>query len=636
MTEYKHVQFIAFNIRPGYKTVPAKKCWQCGCAAFNPMSAPNQDVCEDCYSGSTSANRCYGEHKDYLGVPDHVKDIEYRSKVIKKAIETAYHKVDEFKSSNLHIARRAVNKVDTNKTLYVFMAPEFYYRGAEGAYPVEHIHTIMEQMREEIDFPSYKDWLFIFGTAIGYLKHEETSVKITSIKNIPPNKIQITVDSLLESDWTQAKASEYLNFEDCSDSSKSPVNGPINVSAHTKGVQTTIKDINHDTGDRFIITLDTTKPCPVGNSIYFYREGFTQTKKFEIKDSTQDPNDSSITIENPDQHKHDPCPKCSGDKCSSFEPLPAKPDNCRKCTHTHSNDSANYIRKNQVAKMESSLILDTDTGFAENHFVKLVAGNGKTEIGNYALISKGGSKQVDTDEPKQFVIYKEYISSIDFLRDESKDWDNQDERLIAIHGHDDRKVLPTEGSQDLNSAAQNIAGTTTTYLDEAGKKKEHKISEINKVGYGGGSVFTIDDITFGLEVCLDHAYDRVWDFYNNYAHAGDPKVQIHLIPSWGMSIGGGKIACVDEGLVFNVDGPSGSVLRINDGKYYCEKHKDVQETSVNTCPKSSCNEQLQPIGMIIKSLGNESVTHPKIKQYFENEGKIVVYEEQQIPSPETV
>lgn len=62
----------------------------------------------------------------------------------------------------------------------------------------------------------------------------------------------------------------------------------------------------------------------------------------------------------------------------------------------------------------------------------------------------------------------------------------------------------------------------------------------------GGSIFTIDGIRFGLEICLDHINHRLQP---------GSGIQIQLVPSAGADIGDqAKLACVDGGIVFNVDG----------------------------------------------------------------------------------
>ena len=78
--------------------------------------------------------------------------------------------------------------------LKIFMAPEFFFRGQNGAYDLDVIMGteattkkkwgflwsitkdkkrpgILEQIRAEIDDPKYKDWLFVLGTAIGATRH---------------------------------------------------------------------------------------------------------------------------------------------------------------------------------------------------------------------------------------------------------------------------------------------------------------------------------------------------------------------------------------------------------------------------------------------------------------------------------
>ena len=77
------------------------------------------------------------------------------------------------------------------------------------------------------------------------------------------------------------------------------------------------------------------------------------------------------------------------------------------------------------------------------------------------------------------------------------------------------------------------------------------MSEVYETGIGGGCVFTMDGITFGLEVCLDHGKHRLFKQCANSALHGEPKVQMQLIRSCGMKID--KPFCVPTGLPFAVD-----------------------------------------------------------------------------------
>jgi hypothetical protein len=85
--------------------------------------------------------------------------------------------------------------------------------------------------------------------------------------------------------------------------------------------------------------------------------------------------------------------------------------------------------------------------------------------------------------------------------------------MHAIH-----LLVPTQGSHDVGS------------LNKSTSMKEYSTASYG--GLQGGSVFKIDNILFGMEICLDHANKRLI----NGQKKGDPKIQIQLIPSAGMSI----------------------------------------------------------------------------------------------------
>jgi hypothetical protein len=91
----------------------------------------------------------------YMGNSDSDADIDYRVKVMIKCIDEAS------KSSQID---------GDSKTLKIFMAPEFYFRGVGGAYPVEKLSSIMDKLRSHTKASGFKDWLFVFGTAIGWME----------------------------------------------------------------------------------------------------------------------------------------------------------------------------------------------------------------------------------------------------------------------------------------------------------------------------------------------------------------------------------------------------------------------------------------------------------------------------------
>ena len=69
-----------------------------------------------------------------------------------------------------------------SKTLKVFMAPEFYFRGVNGAYSPEIVSQIIPKLRTlGTQSARYADWLFVFGTAVAAIEIEETYCKTCNL-----------------------------------------------------------------------------------------------------------------------------------------------------------------------------------------------------------------------------------------------------------------------------------------------------------------------------------------------------------------------------------------------------------------------------------------------------------------------
>jgi hypothetical protein len=118
---YTHVQFIAYEIL----TVPAK-------GVFTRTG------------------------KQYLGLVDDKLDAKARCAIMKDVFLQAEAHGDVAKDSS---------------TLKVFMAPEFYFRGDTGAYPMDVVTDTIASLRDQVHLLSkWKDWLFVFGTLMGHSK----------------------------------------------------------------------------------------------------------------------------------------------------------------------------------------------------------------------------------------------------------------------------------------------------------------------------------------------------------------------------------------------------------------------------------------------------------------------------------
>jgi hypothetical protein len=118
----------------------------------------------------------------YLGYPDDYTDMQIKADAMIQAIRSAFSGVD---------AKHAGN----DRMLKIFMAPEFFFRGENGAYDAEDVAGMKERksgggvsavapkdslislIRAEIDKPQYKDWLFVLGTVIVVTRSVRTVCK---------------------------------------------------------------------------------------------------------------------------------------------------------------------------------------------------------------------------------------------------------------------------------------------------------------------------------------------------------------------------------------------------------------------------------------------------------------------------
>lgn len=488
----------------------------------------------------------------YLGDPDDDVDIKARCDVMKAAVKQA--------------ALLPEVKADED-VLKVFMAPEFYFRGRKGAYELEKLSTIPALMSEETDKIEYADWLFVCGTAIGQLVHEKVdeatpsghaptkfgtvrkhygvakvNAKITNVDNIAHTKIQVTVQS------ASAPAAGWK------------VTGLGEVAASTSLG-----------GADWELTLDAQYlAAAVGPAVLEEPLAVIET----VTSNTEIVVRSKI--------------------CARIPAMDEWAVDAVRWTAVQGVVSAKIVKVTPLGGGQYTLQLKPATLFALGDFElhEPLA----TEVFNVAIVKKGWPAPLPGERAlKDAIVYKEYVSPIDFL---GTNYGKHVEfhglpglgRTIQLDMHPTRTVLPTDGSRDLMGARPNVPLTGGTWLDKQGAT--HRIgTQLNTSGIGGGTIFTIDGVTFGLEVCLDHAKNMVANFYKNEAQAGDPILQVHLIPSWGMTIGGGEL-CAPTGatphtLTFNVDGGAvRSILREHDGSYSCDTHTTHNAAVPGDCPNN--------------------------------------------------
>ncbi len=178
----------------------------------------------------------------------------------------------------------------------------------------------------------------------------------------------------------------------------------------------------------------------------------------------------------------------------------------------------------QDAKFKDWLfVFGTALGFSRSGQTK--------EVYNVALVQKGAQGEAGAR-----IVMKEHKSSIDFKR--------RDSYTRNVNGSNIRfSPAPSRG----------MNGEEVQHLQagKGGDPKRGTGKEKQKHNYGGESLFEMDGITFGLEVCLDHGSQRL---RHSPVARGENRVQIQLVPSAGMSVEAASVVTVAKGLVFNCDG----------------------------------------------------------------------------------
>jgi len=548
----------------------------------------------------------------YLGQKSAELDIQKRCAIMKNAVMTAHDELDRLvppRPPKL-VPKGSMAIVGADPVLTVFMAPEFFFRGADGAYPIEKISDILPQMAKTVQDPKYKDWLFVYGTAIGYQKLDETITKIAG-QWVQQNRSYLIPDSLPAKKFLGWNIVQYAQTtvqkvqkigadqfrlllatkDDVAWCNRvSLIYGPQAVrteefdvlareldggnaaitvrarstpieagwTAELLSVPSKLQQVTYD--DEFFLEVNVLKVSPTGDGTVHVTLGtkiepaagwgvaFVREDKTETKIFT-----ISKSGKDPDGSTitisgpdQQRQEGCPEPSCGCARFVPHPTDPVR-CGDCSHLHMVDPIRAGWIAKMKCRYFV------MGNDSVNYTAGR--------FLRLRNDPAKAETEVfnvalvqrggagAREILVYKQQYSQIDFLPGVV------DERKHKIHG-EERTLVDTETMAD---------GT---------KGVESDIS--------GAPVFDIDGCTVGLEVCLDHAIGRLEKFFAG----GGTKPQVLLIPSWGMRIGLGPVCCQDKAVVFNVDGQAGdSVVRIYDGTYGCDRDLSLVSATEEYCPK---------------------------------------------------
>jgi hypothetical protein len=158
------------------------------------------------------------------------------------------------------------------------------------------------------------------------------------------------------------------------------------------------------------------------------------------------------------------------------------------------------------------------------------------EVYNFSLVQAGGP--ANSKGKGACVVMKKFKSHIDFIKLENA------ANPTALSGqvlfdqavHHPTPYEPRWSLTDLELGS--VVGAEQQQSDE-----------------DGGGIFECQGVTFGMEICLDHLWSRLWQVQL----PGQNMVQVQLVPSGGASIGNDNLIVGQGGMVFACDGLNSGV-----------------------------------------------------------------------------
>lgn len=166
--------------------------------------------------------------------------------------------------------------------------------------------------------------------------------------------------------------------------------------------------------------------------------------------------------------------------------------------------------------------------------------NRKTIL-NTVLVQKGGA-----GEEKSCVIVKDVMSNIDFSRQKQIKFDAATGQRYVIKKNAAPDHLWDENVDHLKAGKQKGWWIFKKWDPNQKAGKENQVAN-----YSGLGIFEMEKITFGVEVCLDHALQRL---KKSPLPKGNNWIQVQLIPSAGMDPKEESVVACKHGWVFNCDG----------------------------------------------------------------------------------
>ncbi len=103
--------------------------------------------------------------ESYRGITPAADDIAARCQLLASVLETARANLPPPSSPPA-------------RTLYVFMIPEFFFRGPTGAYAMDDVQTAIAALQALVSDARWSDWVFEFGTIVGQWITDDPSAPV--------------------------------------------------------------------------------------------------------------------------------------------------------------------------------------------------------------------------------------------------------------------------------------------------------------------------------------------------------------------------------------------------------------------------------------------------------------------------
>jgi hypothetical protein len=455
-------------------------------------------ICTGPQNVSTTSNK-----QKYLGLPTSLPDLKKRNAdtpisidaAIERGIPIAAIDIAERIKLVKSVLEQAAQEVtnsgsDKDDILKLFMMPEFFFRGEHGAYSMPDydlvVTSLQELVKEEL---KWKNWIFVFGSIISMPNPTKPIDEQEVYNTVLVQKGGFSGSTLLQpaSDNAKIVMKEFKSGIDfIQQANRTQFNSHPSIN---KGVYW--ERVFH----------------PLTENQYRLEKLLRRMIAAQDSDLTQVPiSFSPSEIKLWKQEK--------GGLVNQLNSLSEKEILLQKLRNTSLRSSTPLYKLIEKYLLNQDLL--SESLFQTERYLRAMLSDTGLDSGLLAYLKKqlndGRYKKIlleDLRSPTKRINVRGYTEIAKFIKKQK----NLAEQLLSVEARSELQAYKDDVSSVFNFESQGIK-----------------------------------DITFGLEVCLDHAMQKL-------AKSKDlPTIDIQLVPSCGMSIVGGSTIARVGGYIFNCDG----------------------------------------------------------------------------------